>query len=127
MTVNALQLSRDFDNLIREGYSQDSFYGDEGEWTKDSRIEAIAWYFWRLDRLCVPRNFELRLRLITELHDISSVGHKGVASTLAKTLYILVEMNSQRRERFLWAVRRVSRNKNSITDGCEYLPVACST
>jgi hypothetical protein len=26
--------------LIREGYSQDSFYGDEqGDWTKDNRIE----------------------------------------------------------------------------------------
>ena len=74
LTVNALQLSHEFADLIREGYSQDSFYGDEGEWTKDSRIEAIAWYFWRLDRLCVPRNFELRLRLITELHESSSVG-----------------------------------------------------
>jgi hypothetical protein len=42
MTVNALQLSHEFADLIREGYSQDSFYGDEGEWTKDSRLEAIA-------------------------------------------------------------------------------------
>jgi hypothetical protein len=38
MTVNVLQLSHEFADLIREGYSQDSFYGDEGEWTKDSRI-----------------------------------------------------------------------------------------
>jgi hypothetical protein len=28
--VNALQLSPEFADLIREGYSQDSFYGDEG-------------------------------------------------------------------------------------------------
>jgi hypothetical protein len=42
LTVNALQLSLEFADLIREGYSQDSFYGDEGEWTKDSRIEARA-------------------------------------------------------------------------------------
>jgi hypothetical protein len=61
MIVNALRLSHEFVDLIRE-YSQDSFYGDEGEWTKDSRIEAIAWYFLRIDRLCVPRNSELRLR-----------------------------------------------------------------
>jgi hypothetical protein len=40
MTVNALQLSPKFAYLICEGYSQDSFYGDEGEWTKASRIEA---------------------------------------------------------------------------------------
>jgi hypothetical protein len=45
LTVNALELSPEFADLIREGYSQDSFYGDEGEWTKDSRIEAIAGYF----------------------------------------------------------------------------------
>jgi hypothetical protein len=65
MTAKALQLSPEFVNIICEGYSQDSFYGDEGEWTKDSRIEAKAGYFWRLDRLCIPHNSELRLRLIT--------------------------------------------------------------
>jgi hypothetical protein len=65
MTVNALQLSHEFADLIREGYSQDSFYGDEDEWTKDSRIEARAGYFLRLDRLCIPRISELPLRLIT--------------------------------------------------------------
>jgi hypothetical protein len=42
MTVKALQLSLEFVDLIREGYSQDSFYGDEGEWTKDSRVETRA-------------------------------------------------------------------------------------
>jgi hypothetical protein len=35
-----LQLSHEFADLIREGYPQDSFYGDEGEWTKDSQIDA---------------------------------------------------------------------------------------
>jgi hypothetical protein len=54
LTVNALQLSPEFADLIREGYSQDSFYGDEGEWTKNSRIEARDGYYWRLDRLCIP-------------------------------------------------------------------------
>jgi hypothetical protein len=86
LTVNALQLSPEFADLIREGYSQDSFYGDEGEWTKDNRIEARDGYFWRLDRLCIPRNSELRLRLITKLHASSSSSHLGVASTLAKAL-----------------------------------------
>jgi hypothetical protein len=75
LIVNVLQLSLEFADLIREGYAQDSFYGDEGGWTKDSRIEARDGYFWRLDRLCIPRNSELRLRL-----------HKGVAGTLAKAL-----------------------------------------
>jgi hypothetical protein len=42
MTVNVLHLSPEFADLIRKGYSQDSFYGDEGEWTKDTRIEARA-------------------------------------------------------------------------------------
>jgi hypothetical protein len=86
LTVNALQLSHEFADLIREGYSQDSFYGDEGEWTKDSRIEARDGHFWRLDRLCIPQNSELRLRLITEMHASSSAGHRGVASILAKAL-----------------------------------------
>jgi hypothetical protein len=45
LTVNALHLSHEFADLIREGYSQDSFYGDEGEWTKDSRIEARDGFF----------------------------------------------------------------------------------
>jgi hypothetical protein len=65
LIVNALHMSHEFADLIREGYSQDSFYGDEGEWTKDSRIEARDGYFWRLDRLRIPQNSELRLRLIT--------------------------------------------------------------
>jgi hypothetical protein len=65
LTVNALELSPEFADLIREGYSQDSFYGGDGEWTKNSRIEAKAGYFWRLDCLCVPRNSKLRVRLIT--------------------------------------------------------------
>jgi hypothetical protein len=86
MTVIALKLSPEFADLIREGYSQDSSYGEEGEWTKDSRIEARAWYFWRLNRCCVPQNCELLLRLITELYESSLVGHKRVASTLAKAL-----------------------------------------
>jgi hypothetical protein len=59
LIVNALRLSREFVDLIREGYFRDSFYGNEGEWMKDSRIEAIVGYFWRLDRFCVPRNYEL--------------------------------------------------------------------
>jgi hypothetical protein len=86
MTVNALQLSLEFIVPIPEGYSQDSFYGDEGEWTKASRIEAIPEYFWRLDRLCNPRNSELRLRVIKERHESSSTCHQGFASTFDKTL-----------------------------------------
>ena len=86
LTVNALQLSHEFADLIREGFSQDSFYGDDGEWTKDSRIEARDGYFLRLDRLSIPQNSELRLRLITKMHESSSAGHRGVASTLAKAL-----------------------------------------
>jgi hypothetical protein len=50
LLVNTLRLNNEFVDLICEGYSQDSFYWDEGEWTKDSRIEAKFWYFWRLDR-----------------------------------------------------------------------------
>jgi hypothetical protein len=45
--------------------------------------EAKAGCFSRLNRLYALRNSELRLRLITELHDSSSAGHRRVASTLA--------------------------------------------
>jgi hypothetical protein len=62
--VNALRLSHEIVDLNRERYSQDSFYGDEGEWTKDNRIEAIVGYVWRLDRRCVPRNSEFRLNYL---------------------------------------------------------------
>jgi hypothetical protein len=86
MTINALQLSPKIADVIREGYSQDSFYGDEGEWTRDSRIETKDGNFWRLNRLCIPQNSELRLRLITELHESSSTSHRGAASTLAEAL-----------------------------------------
>jgi hypothetical protein len=64
MTVNALRLGLEFADLTREGYSQDSFHEDMGVWTRDGRIEAITEIFCRLDRLCAPRNFALRLRLI---------------------------------------------------------------
>jgi hypothetical protein len=105
LTVNALQLSLEFADLIRVGYSQDSFYGDDGEWTKDSRIEARAGYFWCLDRLCIPRNSELRLRLITKLHASSSAGHRGVASTLAKVL-----------DKFWW--KRLRQDVNFFCERC---------
>jgi hypothetical protein len=40
IVVDAVRLRLEFADLIREGYSQDSFLGDEGEWTKDERIDA---------------------------------------------------------------------------------------
>jgi hypothetical protein len=52
MIVNALRLSHEFAYLIREGYSQDSLYGDEGEWKKGSHIEAIHGCFWRPNHMC---------------------------------------------------------------------------
>jgi hypothetical protein len=97
-------LRHEFADLIREGFSQDSFYGDGGEWTKDSRIEARDGCFWRLDRLCIPQNSELRLRLIIELHASSSAGHTGVAGTLAKAL-----------DRFWWKRLR----QDVMKDFCE--------
>jgi hypothetical protein len=45
MNVNALWLSHEFAHLIREAYSQDSSYGDECEWTKNSRIKNKDGYF----------------------------------------------------------------------------------
>jgi hypothetical protein len=32
LTVNALRLSLEVVDLVRKGYSQDKFFGDEGEW-----------------------------------------------------------------------------------------------
>jgi hypothetical protein len=72
MTFIAFQLSLEVTDLIRERYSQDSYYGDESEWTKISRIEARVVCFWRLDRLCVQRNSKLQLKLIFEMRDNSS-------------------------------------------------------
>jgi hypothetical protein len=69
LDVSASRSSPELADRIREGYSQDSLYGDEGEWTRENRIKARAEYFWRLDRLCDPRNFELRLRLVYEAHE----------------------------------------------------------
>jgi hypothetical protein len=108
MTVNALQMSPEFADLIREGYSQDSLYYDEGEWTNDTRIEAKDGYFWRLDRLCIPRNSGFRLRSIIELHESSSAGHIGVASTLAKAL-----------DRFWW--KRLRQDVNCFLSVASYV------
>jgi hypothetical protein len=38
LIVNALRLGHEFVDLVREGNFQDSFYGDEVDWTRDSRI-----------------------------------------------------------------------------------------
>jgi hypothetical protein len=99
-----MRLSHELADIIREGNSQDLLYGDEGEWTKDSWIETKAGrYFWRRDCFCIPRNSELRLKVITELHDGSSTGHRGVASTLATTL-----------DRFWW-----KQIRQDVKDFCE--------
>jgi hypothetical protein len=71
--VDALRLCHEF--VDPERYSQDSLYGDEGKRTRGSQNVAKDGYFWRLDRLCAPRESELRLRLIHELHARSSAGH----------------------------------------------------
>jgi hypothetical protein len=105
MIVNALQLSHEFADLIREGVSQHSFYWDEGKWTKDNRTETSYGYLWRLDRLCIPRNSELRLRLIFEVHDTSSAGHIGVVGIIAKALDI-----------FWW--KRIRQDVNDICGRC---------
>jgi hypothetical protein len=111
MTVNSLRLSHEFTDLIREGYSQDLFYGDEGEWTKDNRIKVRAWYFWRLDRLCVPRNSELRMKMITKLHDSSSDVHRGATIIFAKAL-----------DRFWW--RQIRQDVNYCCERCVVCPRA---
>jgi hypothetical protein len=103
MFVNALRLRPRVVDIVREGYSRDSFSGDEGEWTKDSQIEATIGYFWRLDRLCVPQNSELRVRLMFERHDNSSASLIGVASTLVREL-----------DRFWW-----KRIRQDVKDVCE--------
>jgi hypothetical protein len=103
MIINVLRLSLEFVDFVRKGYSQDSFYGDEGGWTRDTRIEARACYSWRLNLLYTPRNSKLRQRLIYEMHNILSVGHRGVVGALAKAL-----------DRFLW-----KRSRQDLKDLCE--------
>jgi hypothetical protein len=53
LNVDAWRLNPEFADLIREGYSQDSFYGDEGEKTSHNRVDAKDGHSWRLDRLYV--------------------------------------------------------------------------
>jgi hypothetical protein len=40
MSIVILAINHEFADFIREGYSQDSFCGDESAWTRDSRIET---------------------------------------------------------------------------------------
>jgi hypothetical protein len=80
-----------------------------------------------MDRLCIPQNSELRLRLITELHASSSSGRIGVASTLAKALDRFWWRRLRRCERFLRAVRRMSTSKDSTANGRDSLPTTCFT
>jgi hypothetical protein len=55
MIVNALRLSHEFVDLVREGYTQYSFYGNKGECTKDSRIEAKTGYIFGVSIAFVSR------------------------------------------------------------------------
>jgi hypothetical protein len=77
-------MSPEFTFLLREGYYQGLFSGFEGEWTINSLIDAKDGLLWRFDRLCVPRDSELRLRLFFELRDNGSIGHIGDICTFAK-------------------------------------------
>jgi hypothetical protein len=42
LTANAFRRGHESDDLVLEGYSQDSFYGDKGEWTRDNRIGLLT-------------------------------------------------------------------------------------
>jgi hypothetical protein len=89
MIVNALRLSPKFADLIREGYFQDSDYGNHGEWTKDYRIEEKFVLLASRSLLCPaelssPSEID---HLISNLHDNSSDSHEGVAGILAKAMH----------------------------------------
>jgi hypothetical protein len=78
--------------------------------------------------MCVPRNSQLRLILISSLHESRPARHKGVDGTFAKAL-----------DKFMWKRIRQDvkdfceryvvcrRVKDSTTNGCDYVPFTCST
>jgi hypothetical protein len=70
-------------------------------------IEARVGYFWHFNRLYISQNSELRLRVITKLHDNSSTCYKRIASTLAKAL-----------DRFCW-----KRIRQDVKEFCEHCVV----
>jgi hypothetical protein len=68
MTFYTSRSNHKFEVLVRQGHSQDLFYGDKGEWTRDNRIDVKVGYFCALI-LCAPRKSELLLRFSSGLHD----------------------------------------------------------
>jgi hypothetical protein len=86
-SVDVLQLSHGFAHLIGEGCSQSSFYGDDCDWTRDSRIDVKDGYFWRLNRICVSREtLSYDLNLPQSCMTVCSSSHIGVACTIAQAL-----------------------------------------
>jgi hypothetical protein len=57
------------DEMVRIGYTRDSLYGDEGEWTKGGQIVARDGCFRRNARLCIPNDILLKHKLLFELDD----------------------------------------------------------
>jgi hypothetical protein len=69
LIVDVLQMSREQNNMVRLGYTIDSFYGDKGEWTKGVQIMARDGWFWRKIILSFPNDPLLKYKLLLELHD----------------------------------------------------------
>jgi hypothetical protein len=70
--------------IVRLGYTNESLYGDEGEWTKGGHIVIPNDCFWRHARLYIPIDLVLKYKFLFELHDNGYACHRGYAIKLAK-------------------------------------------
>jgi hypothetical protein len=79
-----MHLHPELNEMVPLGYTQDSLYGDEGEWTKGGPIATHDGCFWINTRLCISDDPVLKQKLL--LHDNGSLSHRGFANTLANAL-----------------------------------------
>jgi hypothetical protein len=86
LAAHVLQLYPELREMVRLGYTKDSLYGDESEWTKGAHIVARHGCFRKNARLCISNDPMLKQKLVFELHDSRFAHHRDLKSTLAKAL-----------------------------------------
>ena len=85
---------------IKAAYSADSYYK-----SPPSFLTSTDGLYYFKDRICVPANKSLRLRILQECHDTPSAGHPGFIKTLANVA-----------QRFWWP--HLSKTVRSYVTSC---------
>lgn len=94
---------------IKAAYSSDPLYAPDARRPAGLRQEDGLWFL--RDRICIPNDPSIRVRLLQELHDAPYAGHPGITKTLAAL------------SRLVW----FPRMKNTVTAYVNACPVCQRT